>query len=75
MEWTTINEGGMKILAMDFLNGVLVKIYRTNHEPIFIPGYYVQEKTGDMDGPALRPREKRPQAFGIEFREIGNGDE
>jgi hypothetical protein len=68
MEWTTIDYDGTAILATDFLDGVLIDI---NTQILFVPGYYVQEKTGDMDGPALRPREKRPQVFGIELREIG----
>ena len=66
MEWTTIDYGGTGIMATDFLNGVLVDI---NTQILFVPGYYVQEAEGDMDGPALRPRRRRPQVFGIELRE------
>jgi hypothetical protein len=68
MEWTTIDHNGTMLMAKDFLNGVLVDI---NTQILFVPGYYVQEELGDMDGPALRPRKKRPQVFGIELREIG----
>jgi len=66
MEWTTIDYGGTGIMATDFLNGVLVDI---NTQILFIPGYYVQEETGDMDGPALRQRKQPEQVFGIELRE------
>ena len=69
MEWTTIDYGGTEITAADFLDGVLVA-FGDIFGFVFIPGYYVQEETGDMDGPALRPRKKRPQVFGIELREI-----
>ena len=62
MEWTTIDYGGTGIRATDFLNGVLVNV---SHDLVFVPGYYVQERLGDMDGPALRPRKTQPQVFNL----------
>ena len=70
MEWTTIDHDGMTIQAADFLDGVLIKIVCDGRwQLVSWPSYYVQEELGDMDGPALRPRKKRPQVFGVELRE------
>ena len=68
MEWTTIDYGGTEIQAADFLNGVLVR------DPMFfwithIPGYYIQQPTGDMDGPQLMPRKEHKAEFDIVVRE------
>ena len=69
MNWQTIDYNGTKIRAVDFLSGVVVVMA---HDPdcfegsmIFCPGYYVQERLGDMDGPALRPRKTKPQVFNL----------
>ena len=56
MKWTEIDYDGAELLAKDFLNGVLV-VMEDAMGYIFIPGYYVQEQLGDMDGPALRERQ------------------
>ena len=70
MEWTTIDYGGTEIQATDFLNGVFVDLY-PNGSIIFIPGYYVQEQLGDMDGPALRERKTRAEEYEIIMRKMG----
>ena len=57
MEWTKIDYDGTEVKATDFLNGVLVKIGVVGGwHTVFVPGYYVQEMRGDMDGPSLWPR-------------------
>ena len=64
MEWTTIDYNGTDIQAADFLDGVLLRDQRwfgLTH----IPGYYIQQPTGDMDGPQLRPREEQRGEFEI----------
>ena len=68
MEWVEIDYDGTKIWATDFLDGVLV-ISGDDEAAVFCPGWYVQEQLGDMDGPALRPREERQKVFGIEIVE------
>ena len=66
MEWTRIDYGGTTISATDFLNGALVEI---GGGVTFIPGYYVQQQQGEMDGPALWPRKKAPTEFAIRLVE------
>ena len=68
MEWVTIDYNGTKIQAADFLNGAWVK--EKDHTcAIFVPGWYVQEQRGDMDGPALRPRKHKAKEFALILRE------
>lgn len=67
-EWTEIRYGGTTVYAMDFLNGVLVKMLLTD-PPTFVPGYYVQEKLAYMDGPALRPIMEPAKSFAIRIEE------
>jgi hypothetical protein len=75
-EWTTMYQNGIKIEAIDFLDGVLVKLIEGNmhhvdRHTVFCRGYYVQEQLGDMDGPALRPRKKMDPVYGIQLRVEG----
>ena len=70
MEWTTIDYDGTEISATDFLNGVVVVIEHMD-EPIFIPGYYVQEQLGYMDGPDLRERKTQAEEYEIIMRKMG----
>ena len=68
MEWTEITQDGTDIEAADFLNGVLVRDprwYGLTH----IPGYYIQQPTGDMDGPQLMPGKEHKAEFEIVVRE------
>lgn len=72
MDWTTIDYAGSEIEAVDFLDGVLVKLIEGRKHPfdreaVFCPGYYVQEQKGDMDGPAIRPRKKFPPKFSLQW--------
>ena len=66
--WTEITVSEIPVEATDFLDGVLVR------EPgrfglAFCPGWRIQQRRGDMDGPALHPREKPPMTFGIQIVE------
>ena len=70
MEWITIDYNGTEIWAADFCNGVWVK-EKDHTGKIFVPGYYVCEPTGDMDGPALRPRKTQGEEY--EFRIVPHG--
>jgi hypothetical protein len=66
MEWTTIDYEGMMIQARDFLNGVLVKVpMDEGWQIVGWPGYRVQEKRGDMEGPRLIPRKSKAQVFNL----------
>ena len=57
MEGTKIDYDGTEVKATDFLDGVIVDYApKAANQPVFVPGYYVQEMRGDMDGPALWPR-------------------
>jgi hypothetical protein len=69
MEWHTIDYNGTKVQAADFLDGVVVVIEHMD-EPMYCPGWYVQEARGDMDGPALREREKETKEFAIRLVEV-----
>ena len=70
MDWVTINYAGVEIQATNFLDGVLIKMFRPGgFDGTFCPGWYVQERRGDMNGPALWPREERRKVFGIEIVE------
>ena len=77
MNWTTIDYDGKKVGARDFLDGVLVRVLLGGEwQIVFVPGYYVQEQLGDMDGPALRQRKKTHPVYGVELRVQGEvGDE
>ena len=66
--WTKIQYGGMSILAIDFLNGVIVTA-PGEFGTAFIPGYQIVEQRGDMDGPALRPRRCAPRQFALKMVE------
>ena len=63
MEWTTIDYAGTEVEAADFLNGVWVDV--PGRGLGFVPGYYVQERHGDMAGPAIRPRTKHLPEYRI----------
>ena len=68
MEWVTINDDGIEMEAINFLDGALVR------DPLrtglaFCQGWQVMNR-GDMDGPALRPRKERQKVFGIEIVEV-----
>ena len=70
MEWVTINYAGVEIQATNFLDGVLIKMFRPGgFDGTFCPGWYVQERRGDMDGPALRPRPEHPRELEIRLVE------
>ncbi len=66
MNWTAIDWDGTNLWAIDFLDGVWVK-GQDGIGAVFVPGYYVQEQHGDMDGPALRERPKQPLRLGVEL--------
>ena len=70
MEWVTINYAGTEIEATNFLDGVLVVIPARGAQPVGWPGWYVQKQRGDMNGPALWPRQDRRKVFGIEIVEL-----
>ena len=66
MEWTKIDYDDTEVYATDFLNGVLVTM---GDDTVFIPGYYVQEQRGDMDGPALWERPQVTKKFKLQLLE------
>ncbi len=72
MEWTKIDYDGEMLDAVDFLNGVLVALEPPSI-PVFVPGYYVQEQRGDMDGPALWPRNDTSKEFELILRQHRGG--
>ena len=56
MEWHTVRiDDETELEAADFLGGVLVGVEVDNL--VYVPGWRVKLKTGDMDHNVLRPRE------------------
>lgn len=68
MEWVKIDYDGEMLDAVDFLDGILVALEPPSI-PVFVSGYYVQEQRGDMDGPALWPRDERAKKFKLQLVE------
>jgi hypothetical protein len=66
MEWTEIDYNGTKIHATDFCDGVLVVVPSSaGMQPVYIPGWKVQQQEAEMNGPALRRRDKKKQVFNL----------
>jgi hypothetical protein len=70
MEWTEIDYNGTPMWAMDFCSGVLIRLSPNIKDSVYIPGWRVQHRVFEMDGPILRPMDKREQAFKIVAVEV-----
>ena len=72
MSWTKIKYGDIEVEAIDFLDGVLVKLiegrmHHNDRPTVFAPGWRVEPQFGDMDGPAFRRRKVKPPTYRIEL--------
>ena len=68
MEWVTINNDGIEMEAINFLDGALVR--DPSHTAMaFCKGWQVMNR-GDMDGPGLRKRKEHPKELAIRLVEV-----